>query len=103
MTIPADRILIISEDPIHLKILPSDNIGADSEFSAPEVLDGKISAGSDIYRIEPIAIYTLTGTRPFQLFDIADRNWAWQDYWHRSIQTEQVKDRQLTAILDRSI
>jgi WD domain, G-beta repeat len=101
--ITPDRILIISEYPLQLKILPADNIGADPEFSAPEVLDGKISPSSDIYSIGPIAIYTLTGTRPFQLFDIADRNWAWQDYWHLSVQTEQVKAPQLAAILDRAI
>jgi WD domain, G-beta repeat len=98
-----DRILVISEYPLQLKILPADNIGADPEFSAPEVLDGKISPSSDIYSIGLIAIYTLTGTRPFQLFDIADRNWAWQDYWQRSIQTDRVKAPQLAAILDRSI
>jgi hypothetical protein len=101
--IAPDRILIISEHPIRLNILPADNIGADPEFSAPEVLDGKISPSSDIYSIGLIVIYILTGTRPFQLFDIADRNWAWQDYWHRSIKTEQVKAPQLAAILDRSI
>jgi WD40 repeat protein len=101
--IAPDRILIISEHPIQLKILPSDNIGADPEFSAPEVLDGKISPSSDLYSIGLIVIYLLTGTRPFQLFDIADRNWAWQDYWQRSIQTDRVKAPQLATILDRAI
>jgi serine/threonine protein kinase len=101
--IAPDRILIISEAPLYLKILPTDNIGADPEFSAPEILDGKTSQSSDIYSIGLIAIYLLTETRPFQLFDTANRCWVWQDYWQRSIQTEIVKDRQLVAILDRSI
>jgi WD40 repeat protein len=101
--IAPDRILMISEDPLYLKILPTDNIGADPEFSAPEILDGKTSQSSDIYSIGLIAIYLLTETRPFQLFDTANRCWVWQDYWQRSIQTEIVKDRQLAAILERSI
>ncbi len=101
--ITPDRILIISENPIHLKISPADNIGADPEFSAPEVIDGKISMSSDIYSIGMIAIYSLTKTSPFQLFDIANRCWVWKDYWQRSIQAEQIIDHQLVAILDRAI
>jgi WD40 repeat protein len=99
--ITPDRILIISEDPLYLKILPADSIGADPEFSAPEILDAKVSQSSDIYSIGLIAIYLLTETRPFQLFDTANRCWVWQDYWQKLVPTEKVEN--IAAILDRSI
>ena len=79
--ITPERVLIIAEHPARVEILPADELRADPEFSAPEVLDGKISQGSDIYSIGLIAIYLLTGTRPFQIFDIASRCWVWRDYW----------------------
>jgi WD domain, G-beta repeat/Anaphase-promoting complex subunit 4 WD40 domain len=101
--ITPDRILIISEQPIYIKILPADNIGADPEFSAPEIFASEISPSSDLYSIGLITIYLLTGIRPFQLFDMANCCWVWQDYWQIPIHSSRINYPKLAAILDRSI
>jgi WD40 repeat protein len=98
-----DRILIGSEQPIFIQILPVANACADPEFSAPEILDGKSRSSSDLYSIGLIIIYLLTGIRPFQLFDIANHCWAWQDYWHSNLQTPKINCIKLATLLDRSI
>jgi serine/threonine protein kinase len=99
--ITPDRILIVSENPTHLQILPAEHTRADPEFSAPEILDGKISPSSDLYSIGLITIYLLTGIRPFQLFDMANHCWVWQDYWQVPIQASRINYLKLAAILDR--
>jgi hypothetical protein len=101
--ITPERISISSLQPLALHILPADLIGADPEFSAPEILDGKISSSSDIYSIGLVTIYLLTGVRPFQLFDTANRCWVWQDYWQLPIQPSRINYPKLATILDRAI
>ncbi|NJM77855.1 MAG: hypothetical protein HC852_21360, partial [Acaryochloridaceae cyanobacterium RU_4_10] len=41
--ITPDRVVIVAEHPVRVQILPADDLRADPEFSAPEVLNGKIS------------------------------------------------------------
>jgi WD40 repeat protein len=101
--ITPDRILISSQQPFDLQILPADRLRADPEFSAPEILEGKPSPSSDLYSIGLISIYLLTGTRPFQLFDYVNHCWVWQDYWQPDLQSSRVNYLKLVAILDRSI
>ncbi|PSB50284.1 hypothetical protein C7B77_22960 [Chamaesiphon polymorphus CCALA 037] len=101
--ITPDRVVIVAEHPVRVQILPADDLRADPEFSAPEVLNRKFSDRSDLYSIGLIAIYLLTGTRPFQLFDTANRCWVWQDYWQIERTTSRINIRQLAAILDRAI
>jgi WD40 repeat protein len=101
--ITPDRVLLISEQPVRVEILPADELRADPEFSAPEILDGKSSHSSDIYSIGLIAIYLLTGTRPFQVFDTANRCWVWQDYWRSDRQSARINTHQLVTILNRAI
>jgi WD40 repeat protein len=101
--ITPDRILISSQKPIDLQILPADRLRVDPEFSAPEIFDGKISPSSDLYSIGLITIYLLTGIRPFQLFDMANHCWVWQDYWQIPIQASRINYPKLAAILDQSI
>ncbi len=101
--IAPDRIFIISEQPLDLEVLPADELRADPEFSAPEVIAGQPSHSSDIYSIGSIAVYLLTGIRPFQLFDAANHCWVWQDYWHPNRQTSRINHPKLAAILDRAI
>lgn len=101
--ITPDRIFIISEQPLDLEILPAADLRADPEFSAPEIIAGKPSPSSDIYSIGSIAVYLLTGIRPFQLFDAANHCWVWQDYWHLDRQTSRVNYPKIAAILDRAI
>ena len=101
--ITPDRIVIGSEQPLRVQILPADDLGVDPEFSAPEVLAGSISSSSDLYSIGLIVIYVLTGIRPFQLFDVTNRNWIWRDYWHSQPQISTVNIAKFAVILDRSI
>ncbi len=101
--ITPDRIIISSEQPLRVQILPADHLGVDPEFSAPEVLAGSISLNSDLYSIGLIVIYVLTGIRPFQLFDVTNQDWIWHDYWHSQPQTSTVNIAKFAAILDRAI
>jgi WD40 repeat protein len=101
--ITPDRVVIVAEHPVRVDILPADDLSADPEFSAPEVLNDRISDRSDLYSIGLIAIYLLTGTRPFQLFDTANRCWVWQDYWQPEGADARINNRQLATILDRAI
>jgi WD40 repeat protein len=101
--ITPDRVIIKTEQPLKLQILPADHLRVDPEFSAPEVLAGKISSNSDLYSIGLIIIYVLTGIRPFQLCDSANRGWVWRDYWHSQPQPATVNCSKLAAILDRAI
>jgi WD40 repeat protein len=101
--ITPDRILISAEQPLKIELLPPDTLRADPEFSAPEVLTGKPSQSSDIYSIGLIAVYLLTGTRPFQLYDTAARCWVWQDYWRPDLLGSKASYVKLAAILDRAI
>ncbi len=101
--ITPDRIIISSEQPLRVQILPPDELGVDPEFSAPEVLTGNISSTSDLYSIGLIIIYVLTGIRPFQLFDVTNRGWIWRDYWHVQPQISTINTAKFAAILDRTI
>jgi WD40 repeat protein len=101
--ITPDRVIISTEQPLKLQILPVDHLRVDPEFSAPEVLAGKISSNSDLYSIGLMIIYVLTGVRPFQLFDVATRDWIWRDYWHSQPQISTVNIAKFAAILDRAI
>ena len=101
--ISPERISIESWQPLTLQILPADLMRADPEFSAPEILAGKINSSSDIYSIGLITIFLLTGVRPFQLFDTANQCWVWQDYWQTPIQPSRINYAKLADILDRSI
>ncbi len=101
--ITPDRVIISTERPLRVQILPPDELGVDPEFSAPEVLAGSISSTSDLYSIGLIVIYVLTGIRPFQLFDVTNRDWIWRDYWHSQPQISTINIAKFAAILDRSI
>ena len=101
--ITPDRVIVITEQPLKLQILPADHLGVDPEFSAPEVLAGNISSSSDLYSIGLIIIYVLTGIRPFQLCDPANHDWIWRDYWHSQPQISTINTAKFAAILDRAI
>jgi WD40 repeat protein len=101
--ITPDRVLIVAENPLKVSILPPDLLGADPEFSAPEVIGGKVSNNSDVYSIGLIVVYLLTGVRPFALFDTANRGWVWQSYWPPSPLISERDRSKLAHILDRAI
>ncbi|QHG18121.1 serine/threonine-protein kinase [Nostoc sp. ATCC 53789] len=65
------------------------------EYSAPEQAKGKAVFASDLYSLGVTCIYLLTQIPPFDLFDIANDCWVWQQYL-----TNKVSDR-LAQILDK--
>ena len=65
------------------------------EYVAPEQARGKAVFASDLYSLGVSCIYLLTGIPPFELFDVVNDCWAWQDYL-----TEDVSNS-LVQILDK--
>ena len=49
-------------------------------YAAPEQSLGKAHFTSDIYSLGVTCIHLLTQIEPFELFDITENKWAWQDY-----------------------
>jgi len=75
--------------------LTSETIIASPEYSAPEQTKGKAVFASDLYSLGVTCIYLLTQIPPFDLFDIANDCWVWQQYL-----TTKVSNR-LAQILDK--
>ncbi|BAY99287.1 protein kinase [Tolypothrix tenuis PCC 7101] len=65
------------------------------EYIAPEQARGKAVFASDIYSLGVTCIYLLTEVSPFDLYDVANDCWVWQDYLRH-----QVSER-LTKILNK--
>ncbi|MBN3947736.1 MAG: protein kinase [Nostoc sp. NMS7] len=65
------------------------------EYAAPEQARGKAVFASDLYSLGVTCIYLLTQIPPFDLFDIANDCWVWQQYL-----TTKVSDH-LAQILDK--
>ncbi|MBN4000556.1 serine/threonine-protein kinase [Nostoc sp. LPT] len=65
------------------------------EYAAPEQTKGKAVFASDLYSLGVTCIYLLTQISPFDLFDIANDCWVWQQYL-----TTKVSER-LAQILDK--
>lgn len=65
------------------------------EYVAPEQARGKAVFASDLYSLGVTCIYSLTQISPFDLFDVTNDCWAWQQYL-----TKGVSDR-LSQILDK--
>ncbi|WP_017653749.1 serine/threonine-protein kinase [Fortiea contorta] len=75
--------------------LTEETIIGSPEYIAPEQARGKAVFASDLYSLGVTCIHLLTQIPPFDLFDIANDAWVWQDYCRH-----QVSDR-LTKILDK--
>jgi WD40 repeat protein len=65
------------------------------EYAAPEQARGEAVFASDLYSLGVTCIYLLTQIPPFDLFDIANDSWVWQQYL-----TTKVSDR-LAQILNK--
>jgi WD40 repeat protein len=77
---------------------PASNIITGSpEYSAPELALSKPRFSSDLYSLGVTCIYLLTQVRPFSLYDIANKEWAWRHYLQKPISTR------LGIILDKLI
>ncbi|MCP6759564.1 MAG: serine/threonine protein kinase [Fischerella sp. CENA71] len=67
------------------------------EYAAPEQTQGHAVFASDLYSLGVTCIYLLTHISPFDLFDIANNSWVWQQYL-----TLKVSDR-LVKIINKLI
>jgi len=67
------------------------------EYAAPEQITGQAVFASDLYSLGVTCIHLLTLVSPFDLFDIANDCWVWQQYL-----TTKISDR-LTKILNKLI
>jgi len=68
-----------------------------AEYTAPEQLQGQATFASDIYSLGAVCLYLLTGSSPFELFDVNENKWRWRDYL-----PEPVSDK-FAGIIDKTI
>lgn len=64
-------------------------------YAAPEQALGKAVFASDIYSLGVTCLYALTAQHPFDLYSVAEDNWAWKPYAVHPV------DLRLTQILNR--
>ncbi|MEH2309603.1 serine/threonine-protein kinase [Nostoc sp.] len=74
------------------------------EYAAPEQAKGKAVFASDLYSLGVTCIYLLTQIPPFDLFDIANDCWVWQQYLTNKVSDvwrQDSKSLRLAQILDK--
>ncbi|NET74297.1 MAG: protein kinase, partial [Sphaerospermopsis sp. SIO1G2] len=70
-----------------------------AEYIAPEQMRGKAFPASDIYSLGVTCIHLLTGISPFDLFDVTQDRWIWQDY----LLPDNPVSEQLAQILEKML
>ncbi|MGB3205424.1 MAG: serine/threonine-protein kinase [Crinalium sp.] len=78
-------------------MLKTGTIIGSPEYMAPEQTRGKALPASDLYSLGVTCINLLTDISPFDMFDVVNDCWAWQDFLPAGVK---VSDR-LTQILDK--
>ncbi|WP_375471369.1 protein kinase [uncultured Nostoc sp.] len=84
--------------------LTSESSIGSSEYAAPEQTRGKAVFASDLYSLGVTCIYLLTQIPPFDLFDIANDCWVWQQYLTSKVTDvwrQDSKSPRLAQILDK--
>ncbi|MGF2036181.1 MAG: protein kinase domain-containing protein [Nostoc sp. CmiVER01] len=74
------------------------------EYAAPEQARGKAVFASDLYSLGVTCIYLLTQISPFDLYDIANDCWVWQQYLTTKVSDvwrQDSKSLRLAQILDK--
>ncbi|MHC5769182.1 MAG: protein kinase domain-containing protein [Nostoc sp.] len=74
------------------------------EYAAPEQAKGKAVFASDLYSLGVTCIYLLTQIPPFDLYDIANDCWVWQQYLTTKVSDvcrQDSKSLRLGQILDK--
>jgi WD40 repeat protein len=51
-----------------------------ASYAAPEQAAGKALFASDLYSLGVTCVHLFTGVSPFDLYDLSEGRWAWQDY-----------------------
>ncbi|WP_372726744.1 protein kinase [Nostoc sp. TCL26-01] len=70
--------------------LTANSVGS-PEYTAPEQAKGQGVFASDLYSLGVTCIYLLTQISPFDLFDIANDCWVWQQYLTMKVSDKLVK------------
>ncbi|MEH2268550.1 MAG: serine/threonine-protein kinase [Nostoc sp.] len=83
-------------------LLSETSIGS-PEYAAPEQARGKAVFASDLYSLGVTCIYLLTQISPFDLFDIANDCWVWQQYLPTKVSNRlaQILDKLLQNAVNR--
>jgi serine/threonine protein kinase len=71
------------------------------EYIAPEQVRGKAVFASDLYSLGVTCIHLLTQIPPFDLFDIANNSWVWQQYLTTKVSVHLV--RIIDKLLQKSV
>lgn len=85
------------------QFITKDCIGS-PEYTAPEQAKGKAVFASDIYSLGVTCIYLLTQIPPFDLYDVANDCWVWQEYLSTKLSDVWRQDAsrlRLTQILNK--
>ncbi len=69
-----------------------------AEYVAPEQMNGKPKAASDIYSLGVTCLHLLTGVSPLELFDHGEFEWVWRDFCGDNPVTDG-----LGAVLDKMV
>ncbi|MDJ0675877.1 MAG: serine/threonine-protein kinase, partial [Calothrix sp. MO_167.B42] len=70
------------------------------EYVAPEQMRGQAIFASDIYSLGATCLYLLTGRSPFELYDVNNDTWIWQQYLPQPVSgsLSQILDKMLVSI-----
>lgn len=67
----------------HLSAISTVNAGTligSAEYAAPEQIRGQADFTSDLYSLGITCLHLLTQTSPFNLYDVGEDAWKWQEY-----------------------
>lgn len=81
-SVGGDLVLIdfgVAKLATNIRRLYTGTIVGSPEYVAPEQMRGKALPASDLYSLGVTCIYLLTAISPFDLFDIANDHWVWQE------------------------
>ncbi|OUL24068.1 serine/threonine-protein kinase [Nostoc sp. 106C] len=84
--------------------LIAENCIGSPEYIAPEQAKGKAVFASDIYSLGVTCIYLLTQIPPFDLYDVANDCWVWQEYLSTRVSDvwrQDARGLNLTKILNK--
>ena len=82
-SVRGDLVLIdfgVAKLATNMRRLHTGTIVGSPEYVAPEQMRGKALPASDLYSLGVTCIYLLTAISPFDLFDIANDHWVWQEH-----------------------
>jgi serine/threonine protein kinase len=77
------RWVLVDLSALHCTAIPvgarSPELSGSAEYAAPEQIEGRPVASSDLYSLGVTCIHLLTGQSPFDLYDDVSDVWKWRD------------------------